>query len=107
MLCLEYESSSRKEARMAADSCLIKARSSATVYSEPRMRNDKVDKDLNLLTLHARIPLIKAGRNVSQVRYILIRPNTFEIMVNHGGRRRRRCGMLCYASPESDSETSA
>lgn len=63
MLCLAYESSSRKEARMAADSCLIRARSSATVYLDEGCH--RRPRGFTGHTLHARMPLIRAVGLVS------------------------------------------
>ena len=46
---------------MAADSCLIKARSSATVYSDEEGHRI----DTRQPTLHARMPLIRAVGELS------------------------------------------
>ncbi len=89
MLCLAYESSSRNEARMAADSCLIRARSSATVYLDEELPSETSTGH----TLHARIPLIRAAGQFSRVSSAKMSVRTFQIVIDHPRRwwpRQRR-----------------
>lgn len=82
LLCRAYTSSSLNEARMAADSCWMRARSSATVCKGLRWLQDR---EFERSTLQALIPLIRAVWMLqSKVPSYASEPLTLEIMVHHG-----------------------
>lgn len=81
MLCLAYESSSLKDARIAADSCLMRARSSATVWRDVQWTQLYDDDETHLAGTDA----LDEGYNSSSmpIRERLGHIRTFQIMINH------------------------